>query len=140
MKKKHTHTQHILAVNYRLVPWKMFGPNVPPLPPYNNTVGHGLFLQIHSEADDRRREKQALLDAGGVDALVVMPPAIEIKRKWLVTTVTKAEYMPVMDHNLLGGAAGGDFFFEAWVACVCPCVCVSCVCVFVSAVCLCICV
>lgn len=48
-----------------------------------------------------------------MDSLVVMPPAIEIKSKWLVSTVARAEYLPVMDTNVVGGAGGGDFFFQA---------------------------
>lgn len=48
-----------------------------------------------------------------MDSLVVMPPTIELQSKWLVTTVGKAEYLPVMDTNLVGGAGGGDFFFQA---------------------------
>lgn len=47
-----------------------------------------------------------------MDSLVVMPPAIEVQQKWLVTTVVKAEYLPVMDSNFGGGAGGGDFFFQ----------------------------
>ncbi len=47
-----------------------------------------------------------------MDSLVVMPPAIEVQKKWLVTKVAKAEYLPVMDKSLTGGAGGGDYFFQ----------------------------
>lgn len=50
--------------------------------------------------------------ADGIDSLVVMPPALQLKQKWLVTTVAKAEYLPVMDLSVVGGAGGGDFFFQ----------------------------
>ena len=44
---------------------------------------------------------------------MVMPPSLELRQKWLVTTVAKAEYLPVMDTTITGGAGGGDFFFQA---------------------------
>ncbi|CBN78812.1 conserved unknown protein [Ectocarpus siliculosus] len=75
-------------------------------------VGPGDRLKVHDEEADRRKEKAAEANAGGMDSLVVMPPAIEVQQKWLVTTVAKAEYMPVMDKNFGGGAGGGDFFFQ----------------------------
>lgn len=60
-----------------------------------------------------------------MDSLVVMPPAIEVQQKWLVTTVVKAEYLPVMDNNFGGGAGGGDFFFQVRTSTtprgLCPC-------------------
>lgn len=68
--------------------------------------------QVHDEEADRRKEKATEANAGGMDSLVVMPPAIEVQQKWLVSTVAKAEYMPVMDSNFGGGAGGGDFFFQ----------------------------
>lgn len=61
---------------------------------------------------DRKAERAAEVAGGGVDSLVVMPPSIELKSKWLVTTIAKAEYLPVMDINVVGGAGGGDFFFQ----------------------------
>ncbi|CAB1121421.1 unnamed protein product [Ectocarpus sp. CCAP 1310/34] len=80
-------------------------------------VGPGDRLkEVHDEEADRRKEKAAEANAGGMDSLVVMPPAIEVQQKWLVTTVAKAEYMPVMDKNFGGGAGGGDFFFQVEVA------------------------
>ncbi len=71
-----------------------------------------LYRQVHDEEADRRKERAAEAQAGGVDSLVVMPPAIEVQQKWLVTTVAKAEYLPVMDQSLTGGAGGGDYFFQ----------------------------
>lgn len=73
-----------------------------------------MIRQVHDEEADRRREREAEANvAGGMDSLVVMPPAIEVQQKWLVTNVVKAEYLPVMDKNFAGGAGGGDFFFQA---------------------------
>ncbi|CAM9834879.1 unnamed protein product [Laminaria digitata] len=79
-------------------------------------VGPGDRLKVHDPEADRRKERAAEAIAGGMDSLVVMPPAIEIKSKWLVTTVAQADYLPVMDTTVVGGAGGGDFFFQAEVA------------------------
>lgn len=68
--------------------------------------------KIHNEAEDRRRERRAEAQAGGVDALVMMPPSLELKQMWLVTTAVKAEYLPVMDATLVGGSGGGDFYLQ----------------------------
>lgn len=67
---------------------------------------------MHNEEEDRRKEREAIDKSGGVDGLVVMPPSVEIKQVWLVTTAVKAEYLPVMDATIIGGAGGGDFFFQ----------------------------
>lgn len=69
-----------------------------------------LPLQTHDEEADRRKEREQAVAAGGVDNLVVMPRALELRQKWLVTNVAKAEYLPIMDSGLV--ARGGDFFFE----------------------------
>eukprot|EP00752_Nemacystus_decipiens_P012043 g10677.t1 len=79
-------------------------------------VGPGDKLKVHDEEADRRRERAAEANiAGGMDSLVVMPPTIEVQQKWLVTTVVKAEYLPIMDSKLIGGSSG-DFFFQVEVA------------------------
>ncbi|CAN0111503.1 unnamed protein product [Ascophyllum nodosum] len=77
-------------------------------------VGPGDRLKVHDEEADRRNERKAEINAGGLDALVVMPPSLELKTKWLVSTIAKAEYLPVMDSNIVGGAGGGDFFYSIW--------------------------
>ena len=73
---------------------------------------------MHDEEADRRNERKAEINAGGLDALVVMPPSLELKTKWLVSTIAKAEYLPVMDSNIVGGAGGGDFFVQASFDCI----------------------
>ncbi|CAM9799728.1 unnamed protein product, partial [Hapterophycus canaliculatus] len=75
-------------------------------------VGPGDRLKVHDEEADRRKERAAEANAGGMDSLVVMPPAIEVQQKWLVTTIAKAEYLPVMDNSFGAGAGGGDYFFQ----------------------------
>lgn len=64
---------------------------------------------MHDEQEDRRKEREAEAKAGGIDGLVMVPPSVTTKIQWLVTTVWKAEYLPVMDTGPIG-RHGGDFY------------------------------
>ncbi|CAM9701229.1 unnamed protein product, partial [Scytosiphon promiscuus] len=72
-------------------------------------VGPGDKLKIHDEAEDRRKEREAEAKSGGIDGLVMIPPSVSTKTQWLVTTVWRAEYLPVMDTGPIL-THGGDFF------------------------------
>ncbi|KAJ8599899.1 hypothetical protein CTAYLR_002819 [Chrysophaeum taylorii] len=66
-------------------------------------IGPGDKVYIHDEAEDREREKQEDMRAdGGISGMVVMPPALRREVKWLVTTVWRAEYLPIMDVGIRG--------------------------------------
>lgn len=64
---------------------------------------------MHDEEEDRRKEREAEAKSGGIDGLVMVPPSVKTKTQWLVTTVWKAEYLPIMDTGPLG-RQGGDFY------------------------------
>lgn len=73
-----------------------------------------LFLlcprKAHDPQEDRRKEKAAENQSGGVDGVMVMiPPNVKTRTQWLVTTIVKAEYLPIMDDSLLM-RKGGDFY------------------------------
>lgn len=65
--------------------------------------------KVHDEAEDRRKEREAEAKSGGIDGLVMIPPSVHTKTQWLVTTVWRAEYLPVMDTGPIL-THGGDFF------------------------------
>lgn len=69
--------------------------------------------KVHNDEEDRRKERQAENETGGVDGMdgmvVMIPPNIKTRTQWLVTTIVKAEYLPVMDARNLQ-RKGGDFF------------------------------
>lgn len=66
-------------------------------------VGPGDKVYIHDEREDREREKKEDLSAaGGISGMVILPPALKREIKWLVTSVWRAEYLPVMDKSLIG--------------------------------------
>lgn len=66
-------------------------------------------MQVHDEEEERRKEREAEAKSGGIDGMVMVPPSVKTKTQWLVTTVWKAEYLPVMDTGPLG-RPGGDFY------------------------------
>eukprot|EP00752_Nemacystus_decipiens_P012046 g10680.t1 len=72
-------------------------------------VGPGDKLKVHDEAEDRRKEREAEAKSGGIDGLVMVPPSVTTRTQWLVTTVWRAEYLPVMDSGPLL-THGGDFY------------------------------
>lgn len=76
---------------------------------------------MHDEQEDRRKEREAEAKSGGIDGLVLIPPSVSVRTQWLVTTVWRAEYLPVMDTGPLL-THGGDFYTMvcACVWCVCP--------------------
>ena len=66
-------------------------------------------FKVHDEAEDRRKEREAEAKSGGIDGLVMVPPSVVTRTQWLVTTVWRAEYLPVMDSGPLL-THGGDFY------------------------------
>ena len=68
-------------------------------------VGPGEKLKIHSEEDEKKDSK-----GDDVSAMCLMPPSIKKEWKWLVTTIYRAEYLPVMDQAV--GKKGTDAFVQ----------------------------
>lgn len=61
-------------------------------------VGPGDKLKIHDEEEEMRKEKEMeKTNAGDMSSLCLMPPSIKKEWKYLVCTVYRAEYLPVMD-------------------------------------------
>lgn len=75
----------------------------------HNDADDEMKKKVHDEQEDRRKEREAEANSGGIDGLVMVPPSVKTKTQWLVTTVWKADYLPVMDTGPIG-RAGGDFF------------------------------
>lgn len=67
------------------------------------------FIQVHDEREERRKEREAEAKSGGLDGMVMIPPSVTSRTQWLVTTVWRAEYLPVMDTGPIG-RHGGDFY------------------------------
>ena len=64
---------------------------------------------MHDEREDRRKEREAEAKSGGLEGMVMIPPSVTSRTQWLVTTVWRAEYLPVMDTGPIG-RHGGDFY------------------------------
>ena len=63
-------------------------------------VGPGDKLKIHDEEEELRKEREALLKGSGdITSIVLMPPSIKKEWKYIVTSIYRAEYLPVMDQN-----------------------------------------
>lgn len=75
----------------------------------NRTEPNRTNEKVHDEAEDRRKEREAEAKSGGIDGLVMVPPSVTTRTQWLVTTVWRAEYLPVMDTGPLL-THGGDFY------------------------------
>lgn len=78
-------------------------------------VGPGDKLKVHDEEEDMKKEREAMLKSGGdIGSMVVMPPTIKKEWKYLVTTVYRAEYLPVMDQSVAQVLTknGTDAFFQ----------------------------
>jgi hypothetical protein len=55
-----------------------------------------------------RKERAAMMRSGGdITSMVLMPPSIKKEWKFIVTTIYRAEYLPVMDQNALQVGALG---------------------------------
>jgi hypothetical protein len=68
-----------------------------------------VYIQIHDEDEDIKKEQAE--EAGNLAGLVLMPPTIKKETVWLVTTVHRAEYLPIMDGGgLLAGSV--DAFYQ----------------------------
>lgn len=81
-------------------------------------VGPGDKLKIHDEEEEMRKEREAMMKSGGdISSMVLMPPSIKKEWKFIVTTIYRAEYLPVMDQNAvqvgaLGLRNGTDAFCQ----------------------------
>jgi hypothetical protein len=81
-------------------------------------IGPGDKLKIHDEEEEMRKEREAMMRSGGdISSLVLMPPSIKKEWKFIVTTIYRAEYLPVMDQNAvqvgaLGIRNGTDAFCQ----------------------------
>ncbi|CAN0062631.1 unnamed protein product, partial [Choristocarpus tenellus] len=73
---------------------------------------------VHDDEAARKKERDQEAVDGGIDGMVIMPPKVQLERRWLVSTGYRAEFLPVMDAGVVGvpGSGGGDFFFQV---CVC---------------------
>ena len=65
-------------------------------------VGPNDKLKIHRETD----EKATMGKDKDIGSLVLMPPTIKKEKKWLIVTVYRADYLPMLDEALAGGALG----------------------------------
>ena len=63
-------------------------------------VGPGDKLKVHDEEEEMRKEREAMAKGGGdVGSMVIMPPTIKKEWKYIVTSIYRAEYLPVMDQQ-----------------------------------------
>eukprot|EP00604_Paraphysomonas_vestita_P002816 CAMPEP_0174818892 /NCGR_PEP_ID=MMETSP1107-20130205/1828_1 /TAXON_ID=36770 /ORGANISM="Paraphysomonas vestita, Strain GFlagA" /LENGTH=1810 /DNA_ID=CAMNT_0016031457 /DNA_START=453 /DNA_END=5885 /DNA_ORIENTATION=- len=65
-------------------------------------IGPGDKLKVHDEEEEMKKEREAMAKSGGQDisSQVMMPPSIRKEWKYIVTTIYRAEYLPVMDQNI----------------------------------------
>jgi len=73
-------------------------------------IGPGDKLVIHDEESDKKLEKERE-EKEGIKAAI--PPSIKRENVYLVTTVHRAEYLPVMDSANAFAKAGIDAMFQA---------------------------
>lgn len=76
-------------------------------------VGPGEKMKIHDEEEEARKEREAMAKSGNdLGSMIIMPPTIKKEWKFLVTTVYRAEYLPVMDLSAISAlsASGTDAF------------------------------
>ncbi|GMI00136.1 hypothetical protein TrVE_jg577 [Triparma verrucosa] len=73
-----------------------------------SVIGPGDKMVTHDEEDDKAREKKRE-EEEGIKASI--PPTVKRKTVWLVTTIFRAEYLPVMDSGAFT-TAGIDAFFQ----------------------------
>eukprot|EP00602_Paraphysomonas_sp_CaronLab_P003319 CAMPEP_0185019240 /NCGR_PEP_ID=MMETSP1103-20130426/1865_1 /TAXON_ID=36769 /ORGANISM="Paraphysomonas bandaiensis, Strain Caron Lab Isolate" /LENGTH=1852 /DNA_ID=CAMNT_0027549443 /DNA_START=18 /DNA_END=5573 /DNA_ORIENTATION=+ len=63
-------------------------------------VGPGDKLKVHDEEEEARKEREAMAKNGAdIGAMVIMPPTIKKEWKYVVTSIYRAEYLPVMDQQ-----------------------------------------
>uniref|UniRef100_A0A7S3JR17 C2 domain-containing protein n=1 Tax=Aureoumbra lagunensis TaxID=44058 RepID=A0A7S3JR17_9STRA len=77
-------------------------------------IGPGDRVVVHDESEARQKEKKEDMRAdGGISGMVIMPPAMKREIKWLVTTIWRAEYLPIMDAAVGNIMQGGiDAFVQ----------------------------
>jgi len=72
-------------------------------------IGPGDKMKVHDEESDKKEEAEREAREGVTD--VMMPPSIERETLYLVTTVYRAEYLPVMDQGTFS-THGIDAYFQ----------------------------
>mmetsp|Transcript_15392 Transcript_15392/g.31719 ORF Transcript_15392/g.31719 Transcript_15392/m.31719 type:complete len:1960 (+) Transcript_15392:197-6076(+) len=72
-------------------------------------IGPGDKLVVHDEESDKKLEKERE-EKEGIKAAI--PPSIKRENVYLVTTIHRAEYLPVMDSSNLISNGGIDAFFQ----------------------------
>ena len=83
-----------------------------------SVIGPKDKMVIHDEDEDEQKEKeQDATNGGDISGLVLMPPTIKREWRYIVVSVYRAEYLPVMDRKVGTGPlvmsdSGIDAFFQ----------------------------